>query len=725
MKKLKYYAGIASCLIVAFSSASTPPHSTVEEQIDVKTRSSVEEMIEKLFLRLDVRHREILSIEENITHNRSSIEKESLSRILEQKVRDFVSKDAMVTKAIDRLKNSANKDNVFLYRKSMDRLDHYRKNIDQIQELYFRKPVVVSPEIKIETGNENFENFLSSWESRKPLRNTERRTERAVVPSKEVEYFAHVKREAQDNQTSASYNDFLEKLSPSVAQGNLEAVPSEDKAKVDKFHNRLTQEPRSSIPKFQQDQSFSNFFDKLEKDVTNEQKNIEISKIPDTSSEPFDVQKRYLRQLDEPAAEVDPLSNLMSDLERMTAHKKATQKASKAKDQGRTFSKFYDQLELSQSQKDAQQRDLRTHLSSDKEFDQFVAKAEQTLESQSTEFSDLHQALSQPKKAQADETLQETGAIELPRHPVGKARTSFVEMFAAIPSTRVDQGAVTENPAEVEKQANTNRFRVILNSLKKDNQKAMLEAEYIDADEKILETELAAVFPDKIKTKDAANSDIVQSEVIRFDQFPGNIHGEVESRGLEMHHFSTSETDNTSASQVDENTQAEQLASLVSQDNPLPSRSDEGSAYNNALGYNESIAKSDTSEDEDTEDAKGHDGKIHPRSIRLARQAEARLLRKEASLIPITIETRDQKDRLYTDLPIEFEVEMQPRNFISGHILDSYVNSPWRHTVKTNIDGIAAIHLLLDLKGKEVNISRTLETSTKRTICKVLITPKY
>ena len=111
--------------------------------------------------------------------------------------------------------------------------------------------------------------------------------------------------------------------------------------------------------------------------------------------------------------------------------------------------------------------------------------------------------------------------------------------------------------------------------------------------------------------------------------------------------------------------------------------------------------------------------------MRLARQAEARLLRKEASLIPIMIETRDKKDRLYSELPIDFQVEMEPRNFITGHILNSYVDSPWEHTVKTNNDGIATVHLLLDLKGKEVNISRTLETSLDRTICKVLITPKY
>ena len=48
---------------------------------------------------------------------------------------------------------------------------------------------------------------------------------------------------------------------------------------------------------------------------------------------------------------------------------------------------------------------------------------------------------------------------------------------------------------------------------------------------------------------------------------------------------------------------------------------------------------------------------------------------------------------------------MEPRNFITGHILNSYVDNPWQHTVKTNTDGVAAVHLLLDLKGKEVSLT--------------------
>lgn len=727
MKKIIYYAGIASCIFIGHLTASSSAVVTETEDRQTKLeRTSVEDMVAKLFLRLDVRHREILSIEENITHNRSSIEKESLSRILEQKVRDFIKKDAMVANAIDRLKNSEDKDNVFLYRKSMDRLDHYRKNIDQIQQLYFRKPIVVSPEIKIETGNENFENFLSSWESRKPVRNQERKSHRSVIPNKEVEYFAHVKSQKNSNESPKSYVEFLDQLNPETKKSSQEVLTKTDKAPIDKFHERLTKEARSGVPKLQKDQSFSNFFERLEKDVTNNKNEVEISQKMESSESPFDVHRRYLKKLDEPSPKADPLSSLMSDLDRMTAQKKAAKKAVKSEDQGRSFSKFYDQLELSQSQTISKQKQFFEKAESDREFDQFVANAEKSIQENTAEFNELHKALANPVKANEHETLKAKETVELPRHPVGKARTSFVEMFASIPSERIDEQNQAKNSIQPESGMNTNRFRVILNSLKKDNQKALLEAEYIDNDEKIFEQELAAVFPDKMKQKDAANADIVKSEVVRFDQFPGNIHGEIETDKLEMTQLSPVDSlESDQNSEQNESPQENELSDIQMSEVPISSRNDEGLAYSDSESNEDTISELDTSDSNDNSQSVAHDGKIHPRNVRLARQAEARLLRKNASLIPIVIETRDKKDRLYSDLPIEFKVEMEPRNFVTGHILNSYVNTPWQHTVKTNTDGIAAVHLLLDLKGKEINISRTLQTSMKRTVCKVLITPKY
>ena len=725
MKNLKYGIKIATCILVGIACISFISVSFAEEQSQISPNeaSAVEDMVEKLFLRLDVRHREILNIEENITHNRSSIEKESLSRILERKVRDFVKKDAMVAKALDRLKDSPEKENVFLYRKSMDRLDHYRKNIDQIQQLYFRKPLIVSPEINIETGNENFENFLSSWEARKPVHSKERKTRKAMIPNKEVEYFAHVKRQAANTSSPGSYVEFLDKLHPETPKSSHEVVPKSDKKAVDKFHNRLMSEKRSAIPKLQKDQSFSNFFDKLEKTVSTQKNEIEIAKVRDKSGGPFDVQKRYLKELDEPAPPVNKLSSLMSDLDRMAAKKRARQKSVKSPEQGRSFSKFFDQLELSNSQKESIEQGLKTVVDSEKEFDQFLAKAEKTIDKNPKKFDQLHSALTNPQKAGKEEILNETKTVERLRHPAGKGRTSFVEAFAAIPKENIGENS-PQNSTSTNDSGNTNRFRVILNSLKKDNQKALLEAEYVDGDEKVFEKELAAVFPDKIELRDAATADIVNTEAVRFDQFPGNIHNEIDTSEMEMEHFNSRGATSEELNKIIDENEARRLAALNKNEMPLSS-SDEGSAYSDGEGTNQNSAEIDTSGEKVGQIGSAYDGKNHPRNMRLARQAEARLLRKEASLIPIMIETRDKKDRLYSELPIDFQVEMEPRNFITGHILNSYVDSPWEHTVKTNNDGIATVHLLLDLKGKEVNISRTLETSLDRTICKVLITPKY
>ncbi|MCJ8345363.1 hypothetical protein MJH12_07475, partial [bacterium] len=128
--------------------------------------SQMEPLLEKLFNILDVRNQEILSIEQNITHNRSSLEKRALTRILKQKVRDFIVKDKQIVSALSQIKASKNEEQRFLYKKSLDRLDSYRSNINQIQELYFRKPTLISPEVKIATGKNNFENFLSTWEDK-------------------------------------------------------------------------------------------------------------------------------------------------------------------------------------------------------------------------------------------------------------------------------------------------------------------------------------------------------------------------------------------------------------------------------------------------------------------------------------------------------------------------------------------------------------------------------
>ena len=99
---------------------------------------------------------------------------------------------------------------------------------------------MVSPEIDIETGNENFETFLSSWESRKPIHSKERKTKTAIIPNKEVEYFSHVKRQAATSSTPGSYVEFLDKLHPETPKPSHKTVAKADRKAVDKFHERLT-----------------------------------------------------------------------------------------------------------------------------------------------------------------------------------------------------------------------------------------------------------------------------------------------------------------------------------------------------------------------------------------------------------------------------------------------------------------------------------------------------
>ena len=112
--------------------------------------------------------------------------------------------------------------------------------------------------INIETGNENFESFLSSWEARKPVHSKERKTRKAIIPNKEVEYFAHVKRQTAQNSSPGSYVEFLDKLHPETSKSSHTIVSKSDKKTVDKFHHRLTKEKRSSVPTLTPPQPWAN-----------------------------------------------------------------------------------------------------------------------------------------------------------------------------------------------------------------------------------------------------------------------------------------------------------------------------------------------------------------------------------------------------------------------------------------------------------------------------------
>jgi hypothetical protein len=134
--------------------------------------------------------------------------------------------------------------------------------------------------------------------------------------------------------------------------------------------------------------------------------------------------------------------------------------------------------------------------------------------------------------------------------------------------------------------------------------------------------------------------------------------------------------------------------------------------------------KSDKSKSETETQIAKTDEPISSKFGKQAIKAEARLLRRGATLIPVNLEVRDIKDRIYADLPVTFQVEMKPKNFLAGHILNAYTDSPWKKTINTNSNGVAEIHMLLDLDNKEINISRDVVTTKESTVCKILITPK-
>lgn len=676
--------------------------------------SKVEDLVEKLFLRLDVRHREILSIEENITHNRSEIEKQSLIRILEQKVRNFIKMEAQVATVLDDMKNSKEKKKVFLFRKSMDRLDHYRKNMDQIQELYFRKPIVVSPEIEISTGQSNFEDFLSNWEDKKPVGSGEKKVRRAVIPVQEKKYFDHAKKTHKQAASASSYQDFLQNLEPATPMAQHEVMAPQDKMPVDKYYERLHKEKRSPRVKvLKQDQHFSNFYSQMEENIEEQAKRAEHHEVQAKGGSPFNVQKQMLEELREVRKNETPLQALMHDLNRMTEEKRNDVVQNNRRKQGDSFSNFYDQLELSNVRKEQAMVEVRRGVGADEEFRNFVSKARQEVKKESAKkaadapdnpFAAFTDAMHNTESREGEKVAYAKDKVINP-----KSRVSFSQAFGEIPEER--HLVKAEKKPEKKEEPNTNRYRVILNTLKKDNQKKIEESHYLVPEERQLEDQLKTVFTVKSpkKQKDGRDLKVVENAGPSFDPFPGNIKDTGErpklDKRLEVTNLGNQRVSYASMKKKDE-------TGVVMEEKPLmsPTASSSGEP---AAPVGEAPSGDELSNE------------VSPMEDRYSRLAQARLLRKGASLIPIVIETRDTKDRLYQDLPIRFEVEMKPDNFVVGQILDSFTDSPLSKTVATNREGVAQIHLLLDLQQQEVNISRRIMSSSEETICKVLITPKF
>ncbi|MCO4782620.1 MAG: hypothetical protein KC646_09890 [Candidatus Cloacimonetes bacterium] len=652
--------------------------------------SQMEPLLEKLFNILDVRNQEILSIEQNITHNRSDLEKKALIRILKQKVRDFIVKDKQIVGALDQIKSSKNEEHRFLYKKSLDRLDSYRSNINQIQELYFRKPTLISPEVKVSTGKNNFENFLTTWEGKSTKRDYSKRVTRATIPLEQKKYFDHqADQNKMQKSQQANYGKFLKELTVDNSIKKKTLVAKKDLSNLDKFHKQLKAEKPTAVKRMSKDQSFSGFFNNLEQNVQTQQARKPTRSIKNGSVSPFQVPKDYEKQLRTPTPKVSPMVRLMEDLDRLKVKQRSKSKFHQDTKSEQSFQGFMSQLELSNKQSQSKPKakgsfqDLLAMGSKTKTQPEVIQKK--------SSFADLQQALVDPKKV-TDKRV-EVKQVQV----VGK-KQQFNQYLAAIPEVNHQ---ATPVPRPLPQQPTTNRFQVILNNLRHDNGTSLNKAHIVVSPvEEKLENQLTTVFKARKDTIVKDPITIKGSTQPNFSSFPSN------STHLRSSH---------NKSEIGLN-----LAELPAE-KPIGSKAAKNDSPESK--NNEMTASKPKKTESSTPDKQAVD-LMDRTEYRVARKAEARLLRRGSHLIPISIEARDVKDRLYPDLPIKFVIEMKPKNFLTGHILDSYTDSPWERVVETNPEGVAQIQVLLNLEGKEVNISRKLNTTREETTCNIVITPK-
>lgn len=682
-------------------------------------------LVEKLFDILESRHREILSVEESITHNRSEMEREALVRILEGKIREFLRKDKQVYAVLEQIQTSEDSEKALLYQASMNRLTRFRQTIDEIQNLYFTRPLILAPPMEVQTGAGNFGTFLSSWEKDTTPRNYEKSTSRTVINAADKKYYEHLKnKDRKDAPPADSYQEFLSKLNP-LPSGRRERLPEKDQTSLDQYHSRLSRDSKTPYQMSQKDGSFQAFYKNLENSF-HDKRDVKKSQLSlPVSTSPFDVPEDYYTKLDTPEPK-KPLDMLMDDLDRLRNIKSEGNAKSSHPRNSRSFRRFFDQLELSKQQKETLMSEVGSNLHSQETLGEIARKTRKENQLKAPlpvdengevkqSFHDFHKALAEPGKALDDAEVYQSDPGTT-RH-----KGDFHSFLARIPESKEPTSNTTPGEfsndwigSDIDTSAGAssrNRFRAILKVLKKDNEIAAMEREFVDPDEKKFETELRSVFKEKRVDAAKTKSIMIPAEGPRFDSFPGNVvqatpvEDNITQRGFEPIKAPI-QNQIIAVEQLATNNQKTIAAS------PLPSNSEVDS---------EPVFSSRTSPSSPHDN---YTGLLPEQNIRQARATEARVLSRGATLIPIEIETRDIKDRAFPDVDITFEVELAPKNFLAGHILDSYEDDAWKKTVTTGPDGMARIHLLLDLQEQEVNISRKIESSKEKTICKILITPR-
>jgi hypothetical protein len=650
--------------------------------------AKINDLVERLFQIIEVRHREILSIEESITHNRSNLEKEALVKILKEKVRDFVRKDAQVQSVVKDLKNSPDPDLAYLYSSSTDRLDHYRHNIDQIQELYFRKPVIVADPITTRSGGSDFENFLSSWEQeRAPL---DKRTV-ARIPAEQKTYFERVEQD-YFRQEEPEFGQFVSDLGEAVENPpQKEGLPAQDLKPLDRYHDTLTKERRTPVRTFQKDGQFSDFYENLEQDKDREKRATQVHSgymDTDDGSDQAGYEK-ILRSTEQDFARSEPDSpfeRLLQDLSRHGADKETPQAVEKVPDFA-PASTLFD--------------------GSDENFIHFRSEGDDSGTSENAEefFSEF--------KAPT--------AFSVVRAPARMGFTDFLNGFAdSVEGSGESSGKLSD--------LGPTRFAAILDTLQRENMAPERQRRNystpsrpaVTSAEQALEQDLGLVFTARVvdKVSEVRNID---SEIFEVTTFPNQSKGTVPRGRIGLRELADPGAGafaGISSSSGDSGEEKKIKKASIRSGEGIKKTVDKDKVSEVIAEKKDSFSL--LKKDSDSSVGMSLSGREHA----IARKAEARVLRHGASLIPISIEARDVKERLYPDLPVSFEVEMRPANFLAGHILNSYTDSPWKKTVTTNSDGIAEIQLLLDLQEHEVNISREVIADKESTTCKIVITPR-
>ncbi|MBW7875959.1 MAG: hypothetical protein H3C47_08230 [Candidatus Cloacimonetes bacterium] len=630
----------------------------------------ISSMVSRLFEIVEIRHREILQTEENITHNRSDSEKQALTRILQNKVADFVQKDSRLASVLNELKSQGQSpEKAFLYEKSMERLNRLRGEINQIQELYFRKPLETSPAIDTKTGDGNFSEFLSSWEQKNPV-STQRKVVQKIVPAQDERYLAHLQTQSRntDAEPQTEFEHMVNHMEGGLSQipANRKIIAAPSRKPLDAYHQTLVKEAPVGPSARDRDQTFQSFYTDLEHKMevqrqTGPTPSVVVSTpVPDRNTSGV---KNFTQKLSIQTPnnhQNSPVETLLADLSRYEEQTKPKREVSVITKQA-NFDSFLNQI--------VQPVAVKPAIQSAKVLDNpFMPMPAQ-----------ITPKASATPKAEVVKTVQ----------TISEARSG--QSFAALLSD------MPENPLPAPKnssapEAQTNRFEVILSDLlainsnpstekrKNPDQKPLKESD--------LESELKLVFVEEPDTQQKALANktseypLSKHFVPDFEMFPHNT-----------------------------------VSSANSHVRPIASPKLAAAPTSEPKSVPESVP--DTADIGDTPlFSAGNDSDLKIRT-------QARLLRNQASLIPIRIEARDVKDRVYSDLPVEFVIEIDPKHSITGHILNAYKDEPFRRTVLTDSTGIAQIHLFLDLKGKEVNIKRELVLQKDKTLCKVQITPRF